>query len=427
MVPNTKNKADKNANVKGRGYLEQNRTTSLTDKHEHHYLTKSEIDKRDANYSNTILRKEHNNTLNEVEVDNRLNGIALANTTQPKPYEPNEWEKGILDHLELSTIVIENDPCDPNRYFKKTDPVDWYRVIMKGKKPCDSNSLINTTDETRRHSRKTKCRNSSIENETETKKRRKKRRQNRSQSDLGFGGSSMKSEIFKQAKKTKDRHLSSDSYDKAASECEHTINASRNTSQPRLVTRKPTTTQNTKRSSALSTSQPLQASNKPMKVQEPMCNEYQKTDEPKYMASNSEHVPESYPEHVPTRKITSKSSTANIPSTEPRNKPKGINRQISCQSENESYFNREISTSSSSNSSFSDKILERNTPLRYSQPRSNLFNTSSKLNSQHMSTDKAGEGKLAVKRPAIVPPLNLTGTSDNVGRNDDGIEEFLLN
>ena len=48
-------------------------------------------------------------------------------------------------NVDLANIVIENDPDDSNRYFKKTDMADWYRLIMKKKPPKDTEKLLDKT------------------------------------------------------------------------------------------------------------------------------------------------------------------------------------------------------------------------------------------------------------------------------------------
>lgn len=49
-------------------------------------------------------------------------------------------------NIELASIVIESDPDDSNRYFRKSDMGDWYRIVMKKKRPKDTEKLINKMD-----------------------------------------------------------------------------------------------------------------------------------------------------------------------------------------------------------------------------------------------------------------------------------------
>ena len=58
------------------------------------------------------------------------------------------YEKlNIVDNADiaLANIVIESDPDDSNRYFRKTDMGDWYRLIMKKKRPKDTEKLLDKT------------------------------------------------------------------------------------------------------------------------------------------------------------------------------------------------------------------------------------------------------------------------------------------
>ena len=60
------------------------------------------------------------------------------------------------DNIELANIVIESDPDDVNRYFKKADLGDWYRVVMKRRPPKDTEKLLGeneTKERTSKHER----------------------------------------------------------------------------------------------------------------------------------------------------------------------------------------------------------------------------------------------------------------------------------
>ena len=60
------------------------------------------------------------------------------------------------DNIELTNIVIESDPDDVNRYFKKADLGDWYRVVMKRRPPKDTEKLLGeneTKEKTGKHER----------------------------------------------------------------------------------------------------------------------------------------------------------------------------------------------------------------------------------------------------------------------------------
>ena len=50
------------------------------------------------------------------------------------------------EDIELGNIVIESDPDDSNRYFKKADLGDWYRLVMKGKRPKDTETLLDKNE-----------------------------------------------------------------------------------------------------------------------------------------------------------------------------------------------------------------------------------------------------------------------------------------
>ena len=67
----------------------------------------------------------------------------LPNGTQMKIwYEELKIEDDT--NIELANIVIESDPDDANRYFKKADLGDWYRVVMKRRRPKDTEKLLDT-------------------------------------------------------------------------------------------------------------------------------------------------------------------------------------------------------------------------------------------------------------------------------------------
>ena len=84
---------------------------------------------------------ETNNKSADSTLKDTMNGGTLGKTRE---YEPTQRERELLENLELSSIVLESDPDDPNRYFKKSDPGDWYRVIMKKKQPKGLDTLTNT-------------------------------------------------------------------------------------------------------------------------------------------------------------------------------------------------------------------------------------------------------------------------------------------
>lgn len=400
------NKADRNSNIEKRGnMLDPNTKRDISEKPQKPvdmFVTQSngnypakykkETEKSDKT---DLLDSKHGDTLFKEQLNTTLDGNTSTSTGKPMTYEPSEREKDLLDHLELSAIVIESDPNDPNRYFKKSDPGDWYRVIMKGKKPRDSKE---SHDKTKRKRRK-KSKSSGSENEAgESSRRRKKHRErkHRQHSELGLSDS--------EKRKAKNRHSSSDSYDKTLSDNGNEIRTSKAASQTRSVLSEPSHQQ-------MSTS-----------------NNSNKHHQPRQVVSKPAYEQETKSEHVKTRVIVSKPSGVNMPMQITNNssgddvmKTKSIQRD---QLEEDKHLKKESITSTTSSGSESRTVLDTNTPLRSSQTRNSLFGSKKIVqNNKEIEADN----KSVVKRPDIVPPLNLTETGDRVGRLDDGFEEFVLN
>lgn len=134
---------------------------------------------------NETIKDDNKLSRNGNDVGDTVNKNSLPES-KPQPYEPSDRERDLLQSLELSTIVIEQDPDDTNRYFKKKDPGDWYRVIIKGKTPRDPNSTLNTTKKSGRKRGKRKSRGDSHSNtsSSDDTKYRKKSRRSRRHSDL---------------------------------------------------------------------------------------------------------------------------------------------------------------------------------------------------------------------------------------------------
>ena len=80
----------------------------------------------------------------------KLNSAANNSVANGQVSKSNHWyEKLHIEdnaNVDLANIVIENDPDDSNRYFKKTDMSDWYRLIMKKKPPKDTEKLLDKTN-----------------------------------------------------------------------------------------------------------------------------------------------------------------------------------------------------------------------------------------------------------------------------------------
>lgn len=94
----------------------------------------STSDKKQADQSH-LARYDR---LKDEESSNAQNG--LHNTVK---FEKMKTED---DDIELGNIVIESDPDDSNRYFKKADLGDWYRLVMKGKRPKDTETLLDKNE-----------------------------------------------------------------------------------------------------------------------------------------------------------------------------------------------------------------------------------------------------------------------------------------
>ena len=81
---------------------------------------------------------------------NKLNSAADKSVANGQASKSNHWyEKLHIEdnaNVDLANIVIENDPDDSNRYFKKTDMSDWYRLIMKKKPQKDTEKLLDKTN-----------------------------------------------------------------------------------------------------------------------------------------------------------------------------------------------------------------------------------------------------------------------------------------
>lgn len=405
-VPNAKDKADRNGNIERRGnMMEPNTKSDITEKPQKPvdmFVTqsngkypakyKTETEKSDKDKTD-LLDSRHGDTLFKEQLNTTLDGSTLTGTGKPMAYEPSEREKDLLDHLELSAIVIENDPNDPNRYFRKSDPGDWYRVIMKGKKPRDSKE---SRDKIEGKSKK-KSKSSGSENEAcESKHRRKKhrKRKHRQHSELGLSDSKRKAES---------RHSSSDSFDKTLSDNDNEIRTSKAASQTRYISSEPSHQQMSASTNSNKHHRPRQVVNKPANAQE------------------------TKPEHVKTRVIVSKPSGVNMPTQITNNSSDDVvmktRSKQSGQLGEDKHLNKDSSTSSASNGSELSTVSDRNTPLRSSQTRNSLFGSKKIVqNNKEVEADN----KPVVKRPDIVPPLNLTETGDRVGRLDDGFEEFVL-
>jgi hypothetical protein len=397
MIPNDRNKANKNGNTaknNNKPVLEKPQnptdmfTTQSVGKYPAKYKTENEMNGTmksnfmDETKEDKLLREQFNST---------LNASIVSDTSKPKNYEPSEREKDLLNHLELSSIVIESDPNDSNRYFKKDDPGDWYRVIMKGKKPRDPN----TKEKKEKQSRKKKSKSSESEdNSGERRHRRKKHRDNkqRSQSDVGLETSIKR--------RSRNRHSSSDSFDNTLNLDDTKLKAtsSSQSRQPRIVESKPANKSSSVHNDRPVTKQPQQVFSAPV--------------------AEHKHEP------VKARVIVSKPSSDIVPK---ENTAKGSVMQINSKTGNQQSDNqtqRKVSISSSSSESFSHTNPQRNTPLRSSQTRNNLFGSSGKkLNS---TKENEGNTNAEVKRPDIVPPLNLTQTGNKASRLDDDFEELLL-
>ncbi|WAR08210.1 hypothetical protein MAR_018168, partial [Mya arenaria] len=175
---------------------------------------------------------------------------SLLNTTQngkPKAYEPNDRERDLMASLELSTINFESDPSDTNRYFKKEDPGDWYRVVMKGKKPKSSKSARKYKSNDKDHG-KGKHRHRSRTKES-SGHRSKRRSKSRSDSDGDYLASDSSN-----AKKSKSSTATSDSLkdsysskfggtqsneDRTESQAENRKDSKSMSSNPRLIQSQP--------------------------------------------------------------------------------------------------------------------------------------------------------------------------------------------
>lgn len=342
-------------------------------------------------HPNGRVKENHELSMAMKSLDSSLMGNGSGG--KPKVYEPTEREKDILESLELSSIVIESDPNDPNRYFKKADPGDWYRIIMKGKKPKDQKSKSGQSKGSHRKSSQT---DSSEGDADKTKRHRKKRESN---------GNEMNT---KSRRSSKHRKRNSGYY-----------------SDPEQMV---TLTQTSKLS----------------KAYEALLQSGDFDNSPRANTFGSQTLPANYKMDNVTVDQT-KQPESNVIVSKPlviESKPKVVEpprtRVIMSQS---------TSSAKQSTSNTMQDIAQQNntpsvaiinsTPVQTKQtvttqvqssparPRSNLFGSrSGSLKASEQQSDKDAN---AVKRPEIVPPLNLTGTGDQVEIDEDGLEGFVLN
>lgn len=336
----------------------------------------------------------------------------MSNGTQGKPkvYEPTERERDLLESLELSSIVIESDPNDSNRYFRKSDPGDWYRVIMKGKKPKGETSKP-------KKSKKGSRKNSSQTNSSETKsdkdnhhrKRKSEVKDTKSsdrkskshdandleESTIGLKSAEL-SKAYQALLQSGDLENTPSTGSKSLpmhhTENYHT-NGARKQSEPRVVVSKPlskTAVLDSKHSGP----EPKVIVSKPVKSTE-VESKPKEPDPPK------------------TRVIMSQPSSVKTPaSLESSNTVQEMAQQI----------NNPTSTVINSTPVRSREITTTQVQSSPARPRSNLFGP----RGEGWKRSGGKPSPEPVKRPDIVPPLNLTGTGDQVEIDEDGFEGFVL-
>ena len=341
---------------------------------------------------------------------------------KPKTYEPNEREKDLLASLEMSTITIETDPEDPNRYFKKMDTGDWYRVIMKGKKPrkdkkADKYKESDVDEGNNRHSHKSrKSRDKRSKSDfgdtlNDTSKSRKSRSGksrslNRSLDRTDDKHSRSASKGNSSAKKNRSRRRrSKDDYLSDESDFNDTANSRLIKSQPlhqaKTVQSKPAS------DSRLIQSQPIQPVKPPTVIQSRPTSGIQ-TNPTSVTQSKPTQVVQAKPKEPDPPKariIMSNPSPVLQPARSHSDSVKDLANDINNVAGNKVTNYRQ--TANGSAASMPAKTQPSPTPQR-----SSLFGGKS-----------GGEQTThATSRPEIVPPLNLKGAGDQVELEE--IEDF---
>lgn len=332
--------------------------------------------------------------------------ILMANTNgKPKVYEPTERERDLLENLELSSIVIEHDPDDPNRYFKKSDPGDWYRVIMKGKTAKGEKKKSKSKkskESSRRHSSQTDT--SDITGDAEKRRRRK------SAHDLYDKNGTSRHKQKHRKSKSRDKNNPERSRSKSVdfSKAYEAIfeTGKLNDASFSMTGASATLPINYRGSSLRDSGRFKQAETKAV--------------EPKLIASKPIVVDSkpSEPDPPKPRVIMSQPSKVNTQAIQEAHTVQEIAQQVN---------NPPPNVINSTPVRTREPVTVNTTQLQSSpaRPRSNLFG--SRGGSLKESLEQKASTETPVKRPDIVPPLNLTGTGDHVEIDEDGFEGFVLN
>jgi len=306
-----------------------------------------------------------------------LNTSMLMGSTngKPKVYEPTAREKDLLENLELSSIMIQSDPDDSNRYFKRTDPGDWYRVIMKGKESKDGKTKAKKA---KKGSRKHSSQTDTSDTTEESGKRRRRKSKGDSHDEHNEPTHKRKHRKSKSASSSDTERTKSKSVD--LSKAYEALLQSGNLNETSLsMTTGSKTLPAHHNESALRDSGRFKAADSNVSVSKPVV-------------VNSK-PPES---GQPKSRVIMSQPTA----VKPSGPVKHVNtvQQIAQQVKNPT-----PSVISSTPAKEADNTtLVQSSPAR---PRSNLF--SGRSGSFNASTDKASK-ETPVKRPDSVPPLNLT-------------------
>lgn len=316
---------------------------------------------------------------------------------KPKVYEPTERERDLLENLELSSIVIESDPNDPNRYFQKADPGDWYRVIMKQKAPKGDKSKrkkSKSKESSQRHSSQTDTTNSSG-----TKEKRHRRKSKQDSSD--DNGASVH----------KHKNRKSKSGDR--NDPERTISRSVDLSKAYEAMLETGKLNDTSFSAAAANSMPQNPHESPLRDSGMM-----RQMEPKVIVSKPVVVNSKPKEPDPpkTRIIMSQSSHVKTPT---------MQQSHTVQEPAQSVINSAPTVINSQPVRTREPVNTTEVQASPARPRSNLFGP--RGGSLRESSAEKTSTETQVKRPDIVPPLNLTGSGDQVEIDDDGFEGFVLN
>ncbi|XP_052810121.1 mucin-4-like [Mya arenaria] len=404
MVPNEEKKSDQNGNVQNTGFAPSKENCDAKSGHLAGHFSAQSNGHSYADYD--VERQDNVKAHYAKHTDDSLNerrNDSLLNTTQngkPKAYEPNDRERDLMASLELSTINFESDPSDTNRYFKKEDPGDWYRVVMKGKKPKSSKSARKYKSNDKDHG-KGKHRHRSRTKES-SGHRSKRRSKSRSDSDGDYLASDSSN-----AKKSKSSTATSDSLkdsysskfggtqsneDRTESQAENRKDSKSMSSNPRLIQ-----------------SQPV-----PVIHSKPVS-------EPKFVQSQSANKTRTLPQQRPTT-LESKPKEPEPPkarvilsSSGPTNVPTAVPGGNSIREMTEDVNNiPTITATKQPRTDITSSVSSSSKPSPVPQ-RSNLFNNNG-----------SSAPAISASRPDIVPPLNLTGTGDQLVIDDDGFEGFVL-